>query len=46
MPETNGRTLEQMDHVFKDIKSEQEESRRKAIESEVISTGHVTSHPV
>ena len=46
VPETNGRNLEQMDHVFKDIGSEQEGSRRKAIENEIISTGHVTSHPV
>ena len=30
-------TLEAMDHVFKDIISEQEEARRKAIESELMS---------
>ena len=36
MPETNGRTLEQMDHVFKDISSEAEEARRKRIEGEII----------
>lgn len=42
MPETRGRTLEAMDHVFKDIISENEEARRKAIESELIrSTNHV-----
>lgn len=37
VPETRGRTLEQMDHVFKDIVSEQEESRRKAIETDLFS---------
>ncbi|CAD6573763.1 MAG: hypothetical protein ASARMPREDX12_006232 [Alectoria sarmentosa] len=36
VPETSGRTLEAMDHVFKDSISEQEEARRKAIESEII----------
>jgi len=39
VPETNGRTLEQMDHVFKDIVSEQEEARRKAIETEIMGNG-------
>ncbi len=42
MPETRGRTLEAMDHVFKDIVSENEEARRKAIESELVgNTGPV-----
>lgn len=36
VPETSGRTLEAMDHVFKDIISEQEEARRKTIEGEII----------
>ena len=35
MPETNGRTLEQMDHVFKDLGSEEDESRRSAIEAAI-----------
>ncbi|CAF9903035.1 MAG: hypothetical protein ALECFALPRED_000108 [Alectoria fallacina] len=39
VPETSGRTLEAMDHVFKDIISEQEEGGRKAIESEIIGSG-------
>ena len=38
VPETRGRTLEQMDHVFKDCTSEQEESRRSAIERNLM--GH------
>lgn len=41
VPETRGRTLEAMDHVFSDITSEQEEARRKAIESELM--GHQAS---
>lgn len=45
MPETKGRTLEQMDDVFKGAMSEQEEVRRKAIEREIMSNGRVTSHP-
>lgn len=36
VPETCGRTLDAMDHVFKDIISEQEEARLKAIENELI----------
>ncbi|KAJ6113871.1 hypothetical protein N7523_007188 [Penicillium sp. IBT 18751x] len=35
VPETKGRTLEQMDHVFKDNSSEQEQARRRAIELEL-----------
>ena len=38
MPETSGRTLEAMDHVFKDIVSEEEEARRREIEDHLIST--------
>jgi len=36
VPETNGRTLEQMDHVFKDVSSEAEEERRARIEREIM----------
>ncbi|KAA8644203.1 hypothetical protein EYZ11_004674 [Aspergillus tanneri] len=36
VPETKGRTLEQMDHVFKDNSSEAEQERRRAIEVEVL----------
>ena len=36
MPETRGRTLEAMDHVFNDTNSEEEEARRKAIEDQLI----------
>lgn len=36
VPETNGRTLEEMDHVFKDAGSEREEARRAAIEREIM----------
>lgn len=36
VPETRGRTLEAMDHVFNDTNSEQEEARRKAIEEELM----------
>ena len=42
VPETRGRTLEQMDHVFKDINSEEEEARRHAIEAEIIADHHRT----
>ena len=35
VPETSGRTLEAMDHVFKDVVSEEEEARRKAIENDL-----------
>ena len=43
VPETRGRTLEQMDHVFKNTVSEQEESRRKAIETDLL--GHSGQRP-
>ncbi|OQE20523.1 hypothetical protein PENSTE_c013G03073 [Penicillium steckii] len=36
VPETMGRTLEQMDHVFKDNSNEAERAIRRAIESEII----------
>lgn len=36
VPETKGRTLEQMDHLFRDNTSEFEEQRRKAIEAELL----------
>ncbi|KAK0664720.1 Sugar transporter STL1 [Lasiodiplodia hormozganensis] len=36
VPETNGRSLEQMDHVFKDKSSEGEEARRIRIETEIM----------
>lgn len=35
VPETKGRSLEDMDHIFKDNSSEAEQSRRQAIETEV-----------
>ncbi|KAL1303116.1 hypothetical protein AAFC00_006551 [Neodothiora populina] len=35
VPETNGRTLEQMDHVFKDVRGEEEELRRARIEQAI-----------
>ncbi|KAJ5234402.1 uncharacterized protein N7469_003570 [Penicillium citrinum] len=38
VPETKGRTLEQMDHVFKDNSNEAERAIRSAIESEIIGT--------
>jgi len=37
VPETNGRTLEEMDHVFKDNTGELERSRRVRIEAEISS---------
>ncbi|KAJ5101606.1 sugar transporter STL1 [Penicillium alfredii] len=36
VPETKGRTLEQMDHVFKDNSNEGERDRRNAIEVELL----------
>ncbi|KAH1345592.1 hypothetical protein KXX33_002844 [Aspergillus fumigatus] len=36
IPETKGRTLEKMDHVFKDNSSEAEKARRHAIEAELL----------
>lgn len=37
VPETRGRTLEQMDPVFKDGSSEEEATRRMTIQGEIIS---------
>lgn len=36
VPETNGRSLEQMDMVFNDISGEEDEARRAAIENEIL----------
>lgn len=36
VPETNGKSLEDMDHVFKDIDSTAEEHRRERIEREIV----------
>lgn len=36
VPETKGRTLEQMDHVFKDSSTLDERARRRAIEAELL----------
>ncbi|TKA24195.1 hypothetical protein B0A50_05959 [Salinomyces thailandicus] len=36
VPETKGRTLEQMDHVFGDVSSEAEEARRRRIERHIV----------
>lgn len=35
VPETAGKTLEEMDHVFKDIRAEGEEERRERIENAI-----------
>ncbi|RMJ21850.1 Monosaccharide transporter [Aspergillus sp. HF37] len=42
VPETKGRTLEQMDDVFKDNSSEAEQSRRRVIEMEVFGAGRIS----
>lgn len=34
-----------MDHVFKDINSEEEEARRHAIEADIIANHHRTADP-
>jgi len=36
VPETNGRSLEQMDHVFRDFSNAEEEARRVRIEQEIL----------
>lgn len=36
VPETNGRSLEQMDHVFKDYRGEDEMARRVRIEKAIL----------
>lgn len=44
VPETKGRTLEQMDHVFKDNSSEYEQARRTAIEAELVERELLSPH--
>ncbi|KAK5082619.1 hypothetical protein LTR70_007537 [Exophiala xenobiotica] len=44
VPETNGRTLEQMDHVFKDKTTEEEMERRRRIEAEMIAETNAPQH--
>jgi len=36
IPETNGRTLEQMDYVFKDTQTNEEKQRRARIEAGMV----------
>jgi hypothetical protein len=43
VPETNGRSLEEMDQVFKDNGSEQEEERRQAIMTELVTSGRAAN---
>jgi Sugar (and other) transporter len=45
VPETNGRTLEQMDSVFKDKTTVEETARRERIEQDMMRRISV-SHPV
>lgn len=45
VPETKGRTLEQMDHVFKDNSSAAEQERRRAIEIELLRAEAQYSEP-
>jgi hypothetical protein len=40
VPETNGRSLEQMDMLFKDTTGERDQARRDAIESEIVISEH------
>ena len=42
VPETKGRTLEQMDHIFKDGGSNEEEQRKDRIERSIASRGNST----
>ncbi|CDM36219.1 hypothetical protein DTO006G1_4923 [Penicillium roqueforti] len=44
VPETKGRTLEQMDHVFKDNSSEEEKAKRRVIENELIRAQYENAH--
>jgi hypothetical protein len=44
VPETKGRTLEQMDHVFKDNSSEEEKAKRRVIEAELIRAQYENDH--
>lgn len=43
VPETRGKTLEEMDSVFRDVANEEEEARRKAIERGMIASAGQTS---
>ncbi|EME77963.1 uncharacterized protein MYCFIDRAFT_144953 [Pseudocercospora fijiensis CIRAD86] len=45
VPETNGKSLEDMDRVFKDISSEAEEHRRERIEREIVARTEVSAAP-
>ena len=45
VPETNGKSLEYMDRVFKDISSEAEEQRRERIEREIVARTEVSAAP-
>ncbi|KXS94355.1 hypothetical protein AC578_3177 [Pseudocercospora eumusae] len=45
VPETNGKSLEDMDRVFKDISSEAEEQRRERIEREIVARTEVSAAP-
>jgi hypothetical protein len=44
VPETKGRTLEQMDHVFKDNSSVADQAKRHAIEVELIRAQQEVAH--
>lgn len=46
VPETAGKTLEQMDSVFKDISSLEEEQRRERIEREIASRSAIAPSSV
>ncbi|KAK1013877.1 hypothetical protein LTS01_000405 [Friedmanniomyces endolithicus] len=43
VPETKGKTLEQMDHVFKDARSGHEKARRERIETEIAESNRTDS---
>ncbi|KAK7527828.1 putative MFS monosaccharide transporter [Phyllosticta citriasiana] len=43
IPETNGRSLEQMDQVFKDLSSEEEDAKRARIEAAMMGSIQVAS---
>lgn len=45
MPETKGKSLEAMDHVFKDINSNAEEQRRERIEREIVASSTLSAVP-
>lgn len=45
VPETNGRTLEQMDSVFKDKTTQQELERRQRIEAEMMASVEQSQRP-